>query len=112
MDPSLTITSGVLTEVCVAFPALSLVEQGYDVYAVTDASGTLNEVTRNAAHRRMQQAGVQLVTWIAIAGELQRDWRRDIEGFGKIWADFIPGYWCLIQNHENQRKALEEEAKK
>ncbi|KFY84725.1 hypothetical protein V500_09036 [Pseudogymnoascus sp. VKM F-4518 (FW-2643)] len=34
------IISGVLTEVCVAFPALSLIEQGYDVFVVTDASGT------------------------------------------------------------------------
>jgi hypothetical protein len=43
------IITGVVTEVCVAFPALSAVETGYEVFVVTDASGTFNEVTRHAA---------------------------------------------------------------
>ncbi|OAX80660.1 hypothetical protein ACJ72_05004 [Emergomyces africanus] len=92
---------GVLTEVCVAFPALSLIEQGYDVFVVTDASGTFAEHTREAAHKRMVQAGCQLLNWAAVASELHRDWRRDIEGFGAIWRDHIPGYWCLIQSYES-----------
>jgi nicotinamidase-related amidase len=46
------IIAGVVTEVCVAFPALSAIEAGYDVFVVTDASGTFNEVTRNAAWDR------------------------------------------------------------
>ncbi|PLN82613.1 Isochorismatase-like protein [Aspergillus taichungensis] len=95
------IVSGVLTEVCVAFPALSLIEQGYDVFVVTDASGTFKEHTREAAHKRMAQAGVQLMNWAAVAAELQRDWRRDIEGFGKLWTDHVPGYWCLMQSYSN-----------
>ncbi len=40
------IIAGVVTEVCVAFPALSAIEEGYEVFVVTDASGTFNEVTR------------------------------------------------------------------
>ncbi len=43
------IIAGVVTEVCVAFPALSAIEAGYEVFVVTDASGTFNEITRNAA---------------------------------------------------------------
>lgn len=43
------IVAGVVTEVCVAFPALSAIEEGYDVFVVTDASGTFNPITRNAA---------------------------------------------------------------
>jgi hypothetical protein len=92
-------TSGVLTEVCVAFPALTLIEQGYDVWVVTDASGTFALHTREAAQKRMAQAGVQLVNWAAVGAELQRDWRRDIEGFGKIWEDHIPVYRCLLQSY-------------
>ncbi|MGN8063151.1 isochorismatase family protein, partial [Ralstonia sp. 22111] len=42
------IIAGVVTEVCVAFPALSALAEGYDVFIVTDASGTFNEVTRHA----------------------------------------------------------------
>ena len=56
------IIAGVVTEVCVAFPALSAIEAGYDVFVVTDASGTCNEVTRHAAWARMAAAGVQLIT--------------------------------------------------
>ncbi|KAL2842579.1 Isochorismatase-like protein [Aspergillus pseudodeflectus] len=97
------IISGVLTEICVAFPALSLIEQGYDVFVVTDASGTFKEHTRDAAHRRMVQAGAQLMNWAAVAAELHVDWRRDIEGFGKIWFDHVPGYWCLMQSHLNSQ---------
>jgi len=52
------IIAGVVTEVCVAFPALSAIEAGYDVFVVTDASGTFNEVTRHAAWARMSAAGV------------------------------------------------------
>jgi nicotinamidase-related amidase len=51
------IIAGVVTEVCVAFPALSALEEGFDVFVVTDASGTFNEVTRHSAWDRMSQAG-------------------------------------------------------
>jgi nicotinamidase-related amidase len=43
------VIAGVVTEVCVAFPALSAIEAGFDVFVVSDASGTFNEVTRHAA---------------------------------------------------------------
>ncbi|OJI98020.1 hypothetical protein ASPVEDRAFT_185241 [Aspergillus versicolor CBS 583.65] len=99
------VISGVLTEICVAFPALSLIEQGYDVFVVTDCSGTFAEHTREAAHKRMAAAGCQLLNWAAVSGELHRDWRRDIEGFGAIWRDHIPGYWCLMQSYESAGKA-------
>src|SRR3954464_1420805 len=46
------IIAGVVTEVCVAFPALSAIEEGFDVFVVTDASGTFNEMTRDAAWDR------------------------------------------------------------
>lgn len=74
--------AGVVTEVCVAFPALSALAAGYDVFVVTDASGTFNAVTRQAAWERMSAAGAQLMTWFAVACELQRDWRHDIDGLG------------------------------
>ncbi|EXF45047.1 isochorismatase superfamily hydrolase [Pseudomonas sp. BAY1663] len=48
------IIAGVVTEVCVAFPALSALEEGFEVFVVADASGTFNEITRDAAWRRME----------------------------------------------------------
>lgn len=93
------IIAGVVTEVCVAFPALSAIEEGYDVFVVTDASGTFNEVTRNAAWDRMSAAGVQLMTWFGVACELHRDWRNDVEGLGALFSNHIPDYRNLIASY-------------
>ncbi|MGO4328140.1 isochorismate family cysteine hydrolase YcaC [Cupriavidus sp. 2TAF22] len=88
--------AGVVTEVCVAFPALSAIAEGYDVFVVTDASGTFNEVTRHSAWNRMAEAGAQLMTWFGVACELHRDWRNDIEGLGTLFSNHIPDYRNLI----------------
>lgn len=96
--------AGVVTEVCVAFPALSAIEAGYEVFVVTDASGTFNPAVRDAAWNRMSQAGVQLMNWFAVACELHRDWRNDIEGFGGILASHIPAYSNLIQSRDDTIK--------
>ena len=47
------IMAGIVTDVCLLFPAISAVAEGYDVYAVVDASGTWDKVTRDAAIARM-----------------------------------------------------------
>lgn len=93
------IIAGVVTEVCVAFPALSAIEAGYDVFVVTDASGTFNAMTRNAAWERMSAAGAQLMTWFGVACELHRDWRNDIEGLGALFSNHIPDYRNLIASY-------------
>ena len=68
------IIAGIVTEVCVAFPALSAPEEGCEEFVVTDASGTFNELTRHSAWSRMSAAGAQLMTWFAVACELHRGW--------------------------------------
>jgi nicotinamidase-related amidase len=94
------IIAGIVTEVCVAFPALSAIEEGYDVFVVTDASGTFNEVTRHSAWDRMSAAGAQLMTWFGVACELHRDWRNDVEGLATLFANHIPDYRNLISSHK------------
>lgn len=96
------IVAGVVTEVCVAFPALSAIKAGYEVFVVTDASGTFNEVTRHAAWGRMSQGGVQLMSWFGVACELHRDWRNDIEGLGNLLSNHIPNYRNLITSYMAQ----------
>jgi nicotinamidase-related amidase len=91
--------AGIVTEVCVAFPALSAREEGFEVFVVSDASGTFNKTTRDAAWARMAQAGCQLMTWFAVACELHRDWRNDIEGLGTLFANHLPSYRCLITSY-------------
>ncbi|SDZ13070.1 isochorismate family cysteine hydrolase YcaC [Nitrosomonas sp. Nm33] len=93
------IIAGVVTEVCVAFPALSAIEEGYEVFVVTDASGTFNEVTRDAAWARMQSTGVQLMSWFGVACELHRDWRDDVEGLGALFSSYIPNYRNLMTSY-------------
>ncbi|MOA07789.1 nicotinamidase/pyrazinamidase [compost metagenome] len=93
------IIAGVVTEVCVAFPALSAIEEGFEVFVVTDASGTFSEVTRQAAWDRMTAAGAQLMTWFGVACELHRDWRNDVEGLAALFSNHIPDYRNLINSY-------------
>jgi nicotinamidase-related amidase len=97
------IIAGVVTEVCVAFPALSALEEGYEVFIVTDASGTFNQTTREAAWSRMEAAGAQLMTWFGVACELHRDWRNDIEGLGALFSNHLPAYRNLITSYSAKR---------
>lgn len=93
------IIAGVVTEVCVAFPALAAIEEGFEVFVVTDASGTFNALTRDAAWERMTAAGVQLMSWFGVACELHRDWRNDVEGLGALFANHIPDYRNLMASY-------------
>ena len=93
------IIAGVVTEVCVAFPALLALAEGYEVFVVTDASGTFNEITRHSAWDRMSASGAQLMTWFGLACELHRDWRNDVEGLGALFSNHIPDYRNLITRY-------------
>jgi nicotinamidase-related amidase len=90
------IVAGVSTEVCVAFVALSAIKEGYDVYAVIDASGTWNKLVQEVAVARMAQAGVKPITWVAVGAELQADWRKSTgEALGQIMGQHLPFYGNL-----------------
>jgi nicotinamidase-related amidase len=93
------IIAGVVTEVCVAFPTLSALAEGFEVFVVTDASGTFNAITRDAAWDRMSAAGAQLMTWFGAACELHHDWRNDVEGLGALFSNHIPDYRNLISSY-------------
>ena len=93
------IIAGVVTVVCVAFPTLAALAEGFDVFVVTDASGTFNETVQQASWARMTQAGAQLMNWFAVACELHRDWRNDIEGLGNLLSQRIPNYRNLMNSY-------------
>lgn len=71
------IMSGLWTEVCVAYPTLDAIKDGYQVYPVIDAIGGITNETHEAAIQRMMQAGAIPITALALACEMQRDWARD-----------------------------------
>jgi nicotinamidase-related amidase len=77
------------TEMCLAMPAIQAMGDGYDVYVVTDASGGVSAEAHDMAIRRLVAAGAQPITWLAMAGELQRDWARTqyLADVAKIFAE-------------------------
>jgi nicotinamidase-related amidase len=101
------IVAGVSTEVCVGFTALSAIADGYDVYAVIDASGTWNKLVQEIAVARMAQAGVKPITWVAVGAELQADWRKPTGGaLSQIMGQHLPFYGNLYGSFlATQRKA-------
>jgi len=64
------------TEVCMAFPALDALREGFEVYPVVDAIGGTSVEAHRAGLERVTLAGGQPVSWVSLACELQRDWAR------------------------------------
>lgn len=64
------------TEICLAMPAIQAQGEGYDEYVVTDASGAVSVEAHDMAVRRMVQAGIIPLNWMAVTSEWQRDWAR------------------------------------
>ena len=64
------------TEVCMAFPALDALREGFEVYPVVDAIGGTSVEAHRAGLERVALAGGQPISWVALACELQRDWAR------------------------------------
>jgi hypothetical protein len=95
------IVAGVSTEVCVAFIALSGIKEGYDVYAVIDASGTWNKLVQEVAVARMVQAGIQPITWVAVGAELLNDWRAPKgEVHAAVMSEHLPFYGNLFASFQ------------
>ena len=71
------VLAGLYTEICLAMPAIQALAEGYDVFVVTDASGSVTVEAHDMAVRRMATAGAVPITWMAVLGEWQRDWARE-----------------------------------
>lgn len=70
------IIAGLWTEVCVAMPAIQALGEGWDVTVVTDACGGVSVEAHQVAIQRMIGAGANVMTWLAVMAEWQRDWAR------------------------------------
>jgi nicotinamidase-related amidase len=68
--------SGLLTEACVTFGALSALASGFEVFVVADACGGVTSNSHDLALRRLEAAGATMTSWIQVLLELQRDWTR------------------------------------
>ncbi len=94
------IIAGIVTEVCVAFPVLAALSEGFEVYVVIDASGTTTTTLRDAAITRMATAGAIITNWFSVASELQRDWRHNGEAAAQLFANHFVAYGNLIASHK------------
>jgi nicotinamidase-related amidase len=87
------IMAGVSTDVCLTLPAVSAVRDGYDVYAVVDASGTFSQHALMASMFRMSQAGVVIANATMLVSELLADWSsKYAEPIGKILGARVPNF--------------------
>ncbi len=93
------IIAGISTDVCLLFPVLSAISEGYDVYAVFDSSGTWNDIAQQATMMRLSQAGCKTTNWVSVAAELQKDWRNPTgQGLGELLGEHLTFYGHLISN--------------
>ena len=70
------IMTALWTEICLTFPTLDALRDGFDVYPVVDAVGGTSPEAHRAGLERIVQAGARPISWVGLAGEPQRDWAR------------------------------------
>jgi len=71
------IIAGITTEVCVTFPTIRALREGYDVFVVQDASAAVTKIAEDAAMRRMEAEGAVPVSTLQIVAELAKSWASD-----------------------------------
>lgn len=99
---------GTVTSVCLAFPAISAVNEGYRVFVVPDASGTYSKMAEEVSLARMVQAGCVPIDTLAVVAELQKTWRRsDVEKWLPIWPRILTNYGLLIESFARAKTAIE-----
>ena len=70
------VLAGLWTSVCIVGPAISALDQGFEVYFIADACGDVSDEAHERAVQRMVQAGARPMTSLQYLLELQRDWAR------------------------------------
>lgn len=70
------VIAGLWTDICVAMPVIQAIGEGWDVTVITDACGAVSVEAHQVAIQRMIAAGANMMTWVALASEWQRDWAR------------------------------------
>ena len=103
------IMAGVTTDVCLYYPVISALAEGYDVYAVYDASGCWDMMSELTSCMRLQQAGAIVCNWAVVAAMLQWDWRRPTaDGTLKhVFGGHLPFYEWLSNNQSYTKAATQ-----
>ena len=94
------IIAGTITSVCMAFPAISAIAEGYKVFVVIDASGTYSKMAEEITLARVVQAGAVPMDTAAVASEIQKTWHRDDAAeWASTYAMIFPNYQLLIESY-------------
>lgn len=96
------IIAGTLTSVCMSFPALSALTQGYKVFCVVDASGNWSQMATDLTIARVTQAGAMPIDTFAVLGEIMSTWNRaDADDFAAIMVEnVVPAFRSLMQSYD------------
>ena len=102
------VIAGVWTSVCVALPALDAKANGYNVYAVLDASGDPSPFASQITMARLTQAGVVPVSTNAVVCEVQRHWNRPQNAdYAQLYVDVAPNYGAVMESYRRAQKVVQ-----
>lgn len=101
------IIAGTITSVCMAFPAISAIADGYKVFVVVDASGTYSKMAQEITLARVVQAGAVPMDTAAVASEIQQTWNReDAAEWAQVYTQIFPAYQLLIESYSKAQEVV------
>ena len=94
------VISGILTSVCVAFPAIEMAAEGYNVIAVIDASGDYSELASQTTIARLQQAGVTVESTFSVLSQVHDAWdEENTPLFADAYSLVAPAYTSVLESY-------------
>ncbi len=92
------VISGLATEVCAAFPAISALREGYEVYVVIDACADFNKLITEVTVQRLAAAGAIVTTWVAVLAELAANTQINGKYIGQLLSEHMGQYYAAMNN--------------
>jgi nicotinamidase-related amidase len=94
------VISGILTSVCVAFPAIDMAREGYNVIAAIDASGDYSDLASQTTIARLQQAGVTVESTFSILSQVHDTWDEENTAImAEAYSEVAPAYASVLQSY-------------
>jgi nicotinamidase-related amidase len=90
--------SGLATEVCAAFPAMSALRDGFETYVVIDACADFNPLITQVTMQRLSAAGVIVTTWVAVLAEIAKNTRENGVHIAQILSEHMGQYYAAMNN--------------
>lgn len=99
------VIAGILTSVCVAFPALSATAAGYRVFAVMDASGDYSDLSSRTTLAHLSANGVHTISTFSMISQVHETWLPDnTPTLASIYAMVVPGYAAVLESYYAPRE--------